>query len=349
MKKKGLIIATIVMVLVLAVSLTTATYAWFTVSSNTVISGFEVSVESDRRVAIGLIQDCSYVYDESTANDAGKFMYGALTYSAPTTAGTLGGKWENGTPGLGDAITHDINWGAQSQAVGISSGTLTPNAVDNKVLDGATYGNTGLIVDDGDTALNTGKIIAANGQEYSASLDEVALESAKYAVANGSETGSVASDYAYLYLGVQAIAALDTNELIITLTPSDQHASPNTGILAAVHVAVKVNGGAWRDAQFYTNDWDDPIASATPEDPFTTEAQENAYKLATGKNYADNVGSVIIDLSDACENVGRDIAHVQIIIYIAGRDADCNNAASVNAAGNINIFFNCVEPTASQG
>ena len=37
MKKKGLIIATIVMVLVLAVSLTTATYAWFTLSDVTKI------------------------------------------------------------------------------------------------------------------------------------------------------------------------------------------------------------------------------------------------------------------------------------------------------------------------
>ena len=36
MKKKGLIVATIVMVLVLAVSLTTATYAWFTASASAV-------------------------------------------------------------------------------------------------------------------------------------------------------------------------------------------------------------------------------------------------------------------------------------------------------------------------
>ena len=44
MKKKGLIISTVVMVVVLIASLTTATYAWFTASNKTEIKGFDVSV-----------------------------------------------------------------------------------------------------------------------------------------------------------------------------------------------------------------------------------------------------------------------------------------------------------------
>ena len=54
MKKKGLIVATIVMVLVLAVSLTTATYAWFTTSDSTSIEGFNLTVVAGNAMNIGL-------------------------------------------------------------------------------------------------------------------------------------------------------------------------------------------------------------------------------------------------------------------------------------------------------
>ena len=339
MKKKGLIIATIVMVLVLAVSLTTATYAWFTVSDTTTISGFDVTVTSDRKVAIGVKTDCTY--DPNDKNDAGAFMYGNVTYTAPTTEGAVGGKWTNGTPGLGDAITHNIQWGAQNKAVGMTSGTLEADAVTG-FLTGATYGNTGLLTATNSADLAGGKVIAANGQEYKGedSLKEVALQEARYAIANGApadgSTSAVMGDYAYLFLGVQAITTLEANELIITLTPTEDHATPNIGILAAIHVAVKVDGGNWQDKQFYNNAWNTPIANAGTS---LSEEQENAYANATGDDYGSNVGAVVIDLKSATANAGVDIAQVQIIIYIAGYDSDCNNAASVNAAGAIDIFF----------
>ena len=44
MKKKGLIISTVVMVVVLIASLTTATYAWFTASSKTEESTYKVMI-----------------------------------------------------------------------------------------------------------------------------------------------------------------------------------------------------------------------------------------------------------------------------------------------------------------
>ena len=353
MKKKGLIIATIVMVLVLAVSLTTATYAWFTVSDVTTITGFGVEITTNQKVEIGLMGDTSYVYDtaKTTNNDASMFVYGDVRYTAPTgdaNKGVLGGTWTGGTPGLGGNVTHNIVWGAQTKAVGMTAETLTPNQTNPDVLDGATYGGTGLLTQTTpNTSLASGKIIAANGQQFETGLASKPLEQVTYAVANGTpadgSTPAVGGDYAYLYLGVRSLSELTANDLVLTLTPSDEHTRPNLGILAAIHVAVKVNDGNWTDYQFYKGVWDSDIKVASADQ--LNDDQKNAYADATGGTYDETIGSVVINLKDATKTVGKDIAHVQIIIYIAGYDTDCNTAAIANAGGDIDIFFNTVTPS----
>ena len=54
MKKKGLIISTVVMVVVLIASLTTATYAWFTAASSVVVDSIKLEVTSDANVNVGV-------------------------------------------------------------------------------------------------------------------------------------------------------------------------------------------------------------------------------------------------------------------------------------------------------
>ena len=76
MKKKGLIVATIVMVLVLAVSLTTATYAWFTQSNVTTIDGFGIEVAASAAVNIGLKKNNTY--DAQASADA--FVSGTVNW-----------------------------------------------------------------------------------------------------------------------------------------------------------------------------------------------------------------------------------------------------------------------------
>ena len=53
MKKKGLIISTVVMVVVLIASLTTATFAWFTAETQTKIDGFDIEVAAGSAVVVG--------------------------------------------------------------------------------------------------------------------------------------------------------------------------------------------------------------------------------------------------------------------------------------------------------
>ena len=68
MKKKGLIISTVVMVVVLIASLTTATYAWFTVSSTTTVDGFNLEVVSSNILNIGLKANTTYEDDASASS-----------------------------------------------------------------------------------------------------------------------------------------------------------------------------------------------------------------------------------------------------------------------------------------
>ena len=54
MKKKGLIISTVVMVVVLIASLTTATYAWFTAADSVKVDSISLSVKSSAKVNVGV-------------------------------------------------------------------------------------------------------------------------------------------------------------------------------------------------------------------------------------------------------------------------------------------------------
>lgn len=306
MKKKGLIIATIVMVLVLAVSLTTATYAWFTVASVTTIDGFEVSVVPGTDVKIGLKADNTYNAN-AVLDD---FMYGDVTYTPEATPGALGlGDWTNGSVGLGAEINHGIEWGEQSWAVGVTTETDAANA---------TVDNTGLWnVASGKTA------IFANGENQSSLTEKDA------AVAN--------EHYAYLFLGVAPTKNLKTNQLVILLD-STATTGQNAGILTAVHVAYRLNSaGDWTDVDLCDGvHYDDPKTSLVAG---LTELQQNAYV----ESYSTEGNTVTAPTQGAklAIDLGTTegaIDQIEIVIYIAGDDEDCNNL-SLNAAGAISIFF----------
>ena len=331
MKKKGLIIATIVMVLVLAVSLTTATYAWFTVANVTTIEGFNVSVVPGTDVNIGVKKNNTYEKNPNT----GMFYYGEVEYT-PAAAGTLGlGTWggTNANEGLGASINHNIVWGEQNLAVGVTT---------ESTLAAATTGNTGLWSHAGGKT-----VIAANGENHS-SID-VASDSAHLAVAN--INGEDAGDYAYFFLGVQPSKELKTNNLVILLDASE-NATANVGILSAIHVAYRVNGGAVVDSEYVEGAWyevdlcgddvhyDSALSSLTLS--LTGTAVGNAY----GTSYSADGGKTPATLptKGAYHEIELDgtamaIEQVEIVIYIAGADSDCVNGALNGAKGSIKIFF----------
>lgn len=70
MKKKGMLIATIVMVLVLAVSLTTATYAWFTSDAQAEVDGVTITTQAATGVQIAVYQGSNYYNGDMRYNNA---------------------------------------------------------------------------------------------------------------------------------------------------------------------------------------------------------------------------------------------------------------------------------------
>lgn len=143
MKKKGLIISTVVMVVVLIASLTTATYAWFTTSASTSIQGFDVSVAAGNVMNIGLNKQGYTTYSASATPD--NFVSGACEYVAdPTNGQFAAGYWTGEVESLGSTITHNIKWSTQNKAVGFSSDATVGTDAKN-----ATFANTKLITQTG--------------------------------------------------------------------------------------------------------------------------------------------------------------------------------------------------------
>lgn len=215
MKKKGLIISTVVMVVVLIASLTTATYAWFTATSQTSIGDLTLTVGAGSDVRIGVKTDNKYV--AGATEDA--FMSDAVDFSGPTTlaAGSTG-TWANGTPGLGPNLT----LGKSDFAVTMGVGTA------------ATINAT-----TADANWNTAnKVIKAEGSKGSTTI-----KNTEAAVAN--------TDYIDMLLGVAAAADGQYTKLTcnITINPADNKVT--IGMNAAIHVRYRIGDGEWHEEDIY--------------------------------------------------------------------------------------------------
>lgn len=88
MKKKGLIISTVVMVVVLIASLTTATYAWFSSSATATVGQITMNVGASAQVQIGA----------GTGTSATGYRFGDVAYKSNAWSTT------DGTQGLGGTI-----------------------------------------------------------------------------------------------------------------------------------------------------------------------------------------------------------------------------------------------------
>ncbi len=133
MKKKGLIISTVVMVVVLIASLTTATYAWFTSQTVAKVGDIEMSATSANSLRIG-------------ANTKGVAGTGFGDYASGTvTWDTATSKW-TGPAGLGPQIDF-----------------MSADAALSFALDKAVTVAKGTEMIDG-TAAKAGSYIKANGE-----------------------------------------------------------------------------------------------------------------------------------------------------------------------------------------
>ena len=336
MKKKGLIISTVVMVVVLIASLTTATYAWFNVSQTTSIDGFVVSVNAGNVMNIGLNAAGNTSYNAATSADG--FVSGACTYTGGEAGQFATGYW-TGNPGLGAQITHDIVWGAQSKAVGFSSVDLANFAT-------ATYANTGYIGTTDGSALTTPwqSIIAANGTKTTMGTPTKANANKTPAAAEGGEATS--GDFVYMFLGAQPTTKIQAGTNVLHVVIQPQGLGTTIGMAAAIHVAYKVNASEnCKDVDaFGTKHYTDARSgSATVNGEIVTTGFTGAtYNGSTKQTTITNAVTVDIPLTNWDGTGAAPLDQIQLVIYIAGRDEDCVDAAK-NGTIKIGLFFGAQE------
>ena len=349
MKKKGLIIATIVMVLVLAVSLTTATYAWFTLSTTTSVEPIEFSVGTASDLVIGLKAD--NIYD--AAAKSGDFVFGSTALGegfhtdnvANGTIPTKGSKYWDGEPGLLNEIDMQLSMDDLQKAVGTGTVYKAPS----------TQGANDAVPR---TAV----------QLDPAKLREVATTAAQGTVMASGVAGTVSDttverafaqrDYLDVVIGVQASAA-DLSKIICNITINPSADDINLGMNAAIHVAYRVGGmvESVANTDVYTTNgygtaletlkhdlvknYDGSETGMTDTSTLGGPAADSQNKQ-TLNNGAINIPVVIATADDGYLSVTQ-IYQIHIIIWIDGTDADCLNSA-LGVESEIFINFQAVAP-----
>lgn len=341
MKKKGLIVATIVMVLVLAVSLTTATYAWFTTTAQTTIDSIGIKAAAGAKVKIGMSKTNAYVSNA----DADSFVSGELQIISPTTDDTCG--WD-GDPGLGVSLSTPLALDNISEATGYGTPaelTYTKDATPKNeeghyYLEGGDYipcpkageaptetytrtvvENTG-IAGQFIPGTSTGKqIVTASGN----SKDEYDASSVTAATIN--------EDYLHFTIGVAPSEAnIDTITLNMFVNPST--AKTTLGVEAALYFYYRVNDAAtWTKVEVYQGFQYNTVKANMGNEYKATnvgQALTNAY----GGTYTDtttlNDGYVLVPVTVGTKDTAfaiDQITQIEFYIFYDGTDADCINAA----------------------
>lgn len=329
MKKKGLIVATIVMVLVLAVSLSTATYAWFSEITETTITDINFSVGAGSDVIIGIKADG--VYNASATEAA--FFSNNTEYD--------GSAWSGSTNGFGASIDTGLDLGNITKAIG--TGKIGSTTAENVV-------NSGWNLADGNT------VIKANG-----AATNVDATSAVAAVKNGyqpSEGDAIKGDYLDVVIGVKpAKSGLKTITLNLTVNPNT--GSPVLGMNAAIHAIYEIDQEAGTS---YTAGNYNSANTAGEIDVYGDKhygTSVNAEGMNTASTYAAqnlnaktdplNAGWKNIPIVVATNDAGLpvdDFYQIHLIVFIAGYDEDCTQSAmGVGAVISLNFTAEAISST----
>ena len=345
MKKKGLIISTVVMVVVLIASLTTATYAWFTQSATATIDSIAFQVGAGADLLIGVSGTNDFVATPTNAS----FYSGSTTYTKGATFKDQG-SWEGDVGSLGVNIDlNNLNLSNISKAVGTGTFTGTTEGSwdpdTRQYTPGTPLGGTADTTFSNDNYKNG--MIKAEGQASSVKTDTI-------------DTAWKNFDYLDVVIGVQATNAnLKSMTCYVTVNPGT---SSIIGMNAAIHVAyelVKPN----ETATHTLNDNDIYGSNTYATRPNSvTNSTYNTAKTAYGDgnstgltclggdgNVTLNAGAmtfpITIDNLDSGTIDVSGIYQLHLVIYVAGFDGDCLEAAK-GVSSTIYITFAGVEAAA---
>ena len=316
MKKKGLIISTAVMVVVLIASLTTATYAWFTAATKTEVTPIPFSVTSDSDLTIGVSKTNRInTVEEGATLGQNLFVSGSgLNYDIDQN------KW-TGTEGLGFEVDTGLNLSGMKKAVF----TGTPYSANDD--------QSGTI----DATLEPeGTWVKASGNGTTVTKTEIAA-----AVANGKSDDSVKGDYLDVCFGV-ASAKQNVTKVYCVIGVNPEQGNTTLGMNAAISFIYKIDDGNWSGIQqIYTQTGKFDYNASTP----VTSVQTPATLPDITWNPGAQTYTIEI-FGDGTNIVNQgEIHQIHIKLFINGKDGDCNNAAA-NVSSNITINFTADKATA---
>ena len=301
MKKKGLIISTVVMVVVLIAALTTATYAWFTAADSVKVDSISLSVKSSAKVQVGVRVNNSVGYDG--------YRYNEMTPATDATGNTV--SWaESEYVGLGSLLTFNGLDLGKDKAIG-SCSTNDSNA----------WGTgTGKTAFDEDTLV----LGTTNAPKYIVKA-KGAGTTVDYTTA---ELANANKDYLDATIGVEAYDA-DITGTYVKVTVKTTDSNKTLGINAAVHFVIVI-GDKYIDLQpFGTAVTNTTVKSSLNQTSVPGDSVESGYL-----KYADNQvsstfyfwvaqGTKTGDTYGVLGTAGTAISDFRILAYIDGADPHC--------------------------
>lgn len=304
MKKKGLLISTIAMVVVLIAALTTTTYAWFTAASKTEVRPINFEVTSDSDLTIGV----SKTNKINTGDSIGQNLFvsgSGLSYDITKNA------WD-GTEGLGFEVDTGLSLAGMKKAVYTGTAYVAGND------------SSGTI---DETLQPEGNWVKASGSGQDVTRTEI-----ENAVANGIKGEDNTGDYLDVAFGV-APAKQNVTKVKCVIGVNPDSSSTVLGMNAAISFIYKIDNGSWSDIidVYEGHSATTTINGTTNYTPIeipdiTWNPGAKTYEIEITGNGTDIVPQ-------------GEIHQIHIKLFINGKDQDCNsNAANVKSVITINFI-----------
>ena len=332
MKKKGLIISTVVMVVVLIASLTTATYAWFTANGSATVTDISFGVVASSDLVIGVSKNNTWVPTNNLAN--AQFVSDGTVFNAPDETNTRG-TWISTSEGTGLGLTIDtgLQLNGVEQAVYSFVNTSateykrgTGDEYKYKVLKGLDLNQTMKKATGNGSVIDTTSIAQANMNGWKTT---------------DTETTTVKGDYLDVVFGVKA--QKDNVKAFGCLITVTNKQTGNVGLSAALHAVYSINGTDYTEVDLYGNytcgqKISDIKAPAAATKEFGTDTKTtyfyNEQKATTAGDTTLFIPLAGNDVNDFAANLGTadsDIKQLHLIVYLCGPDGDCKSGYSASA------------------
>ncbi len=310
MKKKGIIVATIVMVLVLAVSLTTATYAWFNSQAQATVENLTIQTNAATGVQIA-------VYEGN------KYYNGLLGYDQTKAVGS---KWSGEAEGFGTLLDFaQVDIGTMHNAVTntLDSDDYVYTEVDPQPAEVSAVQTLYYVNADGSITPGAGATDLANftngvwcsraaavaGNFYRPTGYDATTQPYGYYDVEANTKGTGWTSYYDLPIAMQSIESVSAILCSITINPTAE-ASENLypGMAAATYVRITP----------YTADNTQAGAGVTFK-PFDDYTYNNGSLTGT----SGDAGGVYNFIVAHGAILSSDIYKIRVEIWVEGTDGEC--------------------------